>query len=383
MSSISRPPPIRLAWLLVAGVACHGGDGGSEEEVPVRLYGEALRVGKLDGEGPELLASVASLRRDEAGRIYVLEQQAREIRVFDPDGRFLRSIGAPGSGPGELRTPIGMAWDPAGNLWVVDPGNARYSIYDTAGSHIVDRPRRLSGYVMPWLGGFTPAGRLWEIVNTYVPGELELVQLVGLDDRLEPRDTIPLGPVEEEFFEFRPGFREHVPFTPYLSLAFDPSGSVWVGDATEYELVRLSLAGDTLQRIRRTYDPVPVTEAERDSAWSRLGPYREAGGRVDVSAFPDVKPAFDALSVDRAGRLWVHLVIANDAAVPPEVTEFDVFEPAGEFSGRVRMPVRLEMFTPPPLVGEVIHAVTRDSFGVPFVVVLEPMGASESIPPSG
>lgn len=336
------------------------------------LFQEALRIGSMEGRGPEVFSSISALELDELGRIYILDAHAREVRVFDSTGVFVRTMGSAGRGPGELNTPIGMTWDRNSNLWIVDPGNARYSIFDTAGHHVRDRHRRIGAYVVPWVGGFTPDGRLWESFNRYTPGAAEIVGLVGLNEELVPLDTILVGPVEEDYFEFRPGFREHVPFTPYLSLGFDVAGSYWIGDPIEYELVRISLTGDTLHRINGSYDPIRVTEAERDSAWSRLGPYREAGGQVDVSRFADHKPAFGALVVDDAGRVWVHLRTANDEAHPPEETLFDLFAPDGEYLSRVRVPMRLELFSPRPLViGQKIYSVARDAFDVPFVVVLE------------
>lgn len=367
-----------VAWsglLLTALVGCQ-----DEAERPdagqAWLFQETLRIGSLEGRGPDVFSSIAALQLDELGRIYILEAQAREVRVFDSTGVFVRAIGSTGRGPGELHTPIGMTWDRDSNLWIVDPGNARYTIFDTAGHHVRDRQRRIGGYVVPWVGGFTHDGRFWESFNRYTPGAAEIVGLLGLNEELVPLDTIVAGPVEEEYYEIRPGFRAHVPFTPYLSMAFDVAGSYWIGDPVEYELVRISLSGDTLQRFHRSYDPVRVTAAERDSAWNRLRPYREAGGQVDVSRFADRKPAFGALVADDAGRVWAHIRTANDAAQPPEETLFDLITPEGEYLGRVRVPMRLELFSPRPLlVDQKIYSVVRDAFGVPYVVVLESDGS--------
>lgn len=48
---------------------------------------EELRIGTADGTGPDLFGQVTALEMDPAGRIYVLEGQAQELRVFDRDGR--------------------------------------------------------------------------------------------------------------------------------------------------------------------------------------------------------------------------------------------------------------------------------------------------------
>ena len=85
-------------------------------------------------------------------RVYVLEASAMEVRVFDPSGRHVGSFGRRGSGPGEFKQPIALTWGPADQLWVVDPGNARYSVFDTSGAFVRSYFRHNSSVQMPWPG---------------------------------------------------------------------------------------------------------------------------------------------------------------------------------------------------------------------------------------
>lgn len=66
---------------------------------------EELRIGSATDEGPELLGQVRDLAVDPLDRIYVLESQSNEIRVFDADGEHVRTFGREGQGPGELNGP--------------------------------------------------------------------------------------------------------------------------------------------------------------------------------------------------------------------------------------------------------------------------------------
>jgi hypothetical protein len=52
--------------------------------------------------------------------LYVLDGRNNEVRVFSRDGRFLFSVGSPGRGPGELATPVSLAIDGNGTLYVAD-----------------------------------------------------------------------------------------------------------------------------------------------------------------------------------------------------------------------------------------------------------------------
>ena len=52
------------------------------------------------------------------------------ISQFTSEGRFIRSWGRMGSGPGEFKTPHAMAFDASGRLYVADRGNNRIQIFD-------------------------------------------------------------------------------------------------------------------------------------------------------------------------------------------------------------------------------------------------------------
>jgi sugar lactone lactonase YvrE len=56
--------------------------------------------------------------------------------VFDRNGKFLRTIGRTGTGPGEFRTPHALAWDSRGRLIVADRHNHRIQILDKSGKYI-------------------------------------------------------------------------------------------------------------------------------------------------------------------------------------------------------------------------------------------------------
>jgi len=52
-----------------------------------------------------MLLEPAVVDADEAGKVYVLDRKAGQIKVFDPQGNFLRAIGRRGQGPGEFQEP--------------------------------------------------------------------------------------------------------------------------------------------------------------------------------------------------------------------------------------------------------------------------------------
>jgi sugar lactone lactonase YvrE len=64
--------------------------------------------------------------------------QATTSRIvkFSKDGKFLKTWGKLGSGPGEFRTPHSLFFDSQGRLFVADRGNNRIQIFDQEGKYL-------------------------------------------------------------------------------------------------------------------------------------------------------------------------------------------------------------------------------------------------------
>ena len=67
-----------------------------------------------DGTGPGDFDRAGGLGHRCGGRIYVADSCNHRIQVFSPEGKFLRSYGKAGTGPGELSYPYDIAWISAG-----------------------------------------------------------------------------------------------------------------------------------------------------------------------------------------------------------------------------------------------------------------------------
>ena len=57
--------------------------------------------------------------------IFVADACNHRVQVFAPDGSLRRVLGGPGTEPGQLRYPYGIAVDARGGVFVVDSGNTR------------------------------------------------------------------------------------------------------------------------------------------------------------------------------------------------------------------------------------------------------------------
>ncbi len=106
-----------------------------------------MTLGKpgMRGNPPEALTDPTDVVTDPRnGDVYVAEshsdvtaaQLVARIAVFDRNGKFLRSIGRAGTGPGEFRTPHAIEFDSQGRLIVADRHNHRIVILTREGKFI-------------------------------------------------------------------------------------------------------------------------------------------------------------------------------------------------------------------------------------------------------
>jgi len=83
---------------------------------------------------PEIGPGVTALKRDAAGRYYVLAAPANTIRIYGPDGKPAGQIPNARSGGAKIVYAEDIDIDPAGHLYVADRGANAVKIFDADGS---------------------------------------------------------------------------------------------------------------------------------------------------------------------------------------------------------------------------------------------------------
>lgn len=347
-----------------------------------------LSIGEIDGPEEYLFGRIGSIAVDDDRNVYVFDQQAQEIRVFDAEGGHLRTLGGPGQGPGELREAEAMALLPDRRVVVRDPGNARLQVYG---------PDEESLDEWPYIRAFYSNRPLWtdDRGRAYVatrdlfgsPGR-ELLAVFDPDGT--PRDTVapPHGDFEAETVTGDTGDGARatygVPFAPRAIWAVHPSGR-FVGGISSSYAIDLEVA-DGVLRIERAHEPVRVFPREADHARARTE--RGIGMTVpgwtwDGPSIPEKKPAFTGLYPGRDGRIWVRISteakeVENEDHDPdsPFSTpfvwrsplRFDVFEADGTYLGAVNPPEDFSSNPFPVFDGDDVWAVSRDDLGIQRVV---------------
>jgi DNA-binding beta-propeller fold protein YncE len=84
---------------------------------------------------------------DAAGNIYVVDTGNHRIQKFGPDRAFITAWGSEGSGDGQFRRPVDLAVDGRGRVYVSDTGWGTIQVFDDDGT-----------WLATWSGLGTPAG---------------------------------------------------------------------------------------------------------------------------------------------------------------------------------------------------------------------------------
>lgn len=357
-----------LALVGLASLAC-GGE--ATEEFPAWNLVEERRIGS-SGEGPDGFADVRGLHVDRGGNIWVIEFSTKDLRVFAPDGRHVRTVSREGKGPGELSYPDGLAGDRDGLVWVHDPLNQRFSLFDEDGRYVRQVSFLSGGYGYLWFGGIDASGEIWNPLIGHDPSGAPGPRYQRIRSDGTVRDTVrvpPCGSAEPDpstFFQATGSFMR-VPFAagPVSGMHF--GGESWCAPSSlEYRIVaRRVPGGDSVAAIVGRTEEVPVTAAERAEAEEEVrGFFTRIGAPTpDLGRIPGRKPQLMGIQVDESERVWVR------RATPGGVTTWDLYERTGRPIATVTAPFDPSVYHPAIVRGDRYYGIVRNEDEVPQVVI--------------
>jgi len=345
---------------------------------------EELRIGTVSGTGPTSFGRIRSVAVLPDGRLAVADAQAEEVRLFDPQGIHLRTLGGEGAGPGELSGMQGVHVDHEGLLRVAEQGNSRLSVFHPDSGFVTSYPLRLfsSSFAGPWEAAMDSAGRtfvassgqygegrFWSMLRVYDASMSQIDSTPYYDYTDDARgDEDPPGAWQVNLDRGR--MFAPVPFYSRPHQVLTSTGQFWSSapGATQLEVYRWQATGDTSLVLLSERQPHPVTSSERDSAMEEVRTRLSERVPGDLPSFdpsrvPATKPPVYDLSLDDQGYLWVRV---SDPAL--DSTVYDVFTREGRHAETVALPFRIDMWVPPVVRGDTLWAVVTDDLDVQHVV---------------
>jgi hypothetical protein len=308
-----------------------------------------LDIGGETDDTTQLLFRVTRALRLADGRIVVGNGGTNELRFFDPGGRFVRSAGRTGEGPGEFRG-LGTVFPYRGDsLLVSDTRLRRLSVFDGHGAFGRSFTVQTSD-ALPFasvIGVFHDGslfGQGFVRTGDGVPSGLQRydVSFYHLDTLAALLTALPDFPGTDAYFEaFDRGFRVHQALFGRRTWYLAAGHGFYVAANDRYELQRYRMDGTPDRVVRWARAPRPVTEQDVAAERAR----REEGARSDQARRdagrifgqlprPDTFPAYGAVLVDDSLNLWVGDYVPGSSAP----TRWTVFDAAGRVLGTVPNP---------------------------------------------
>ena len=342
----------------------------------VRLV-EELRIGEREGGDEYGFGRVGELVVGADGTLYVFDHALGLLRAYDPTGRYLRTVGGKGSGPGEYRAIDGLAVHRDGRILLHDPREGRILQYSAAGEPLGAWARPAGLFTGEALrtdsAGFVFQKVLTGEIQPDAPWPMGYVRLDGTGRVIDtlPAPTWAEAPARTAVYD------------PVTLWTMHPHGYYVAAFGARYA-VDLRRSPGLVLRIERAGQPVvPVPQAERDELEAIFAAMDRAPGRAPAAErppVPDHKPAIRALATGDDGRIWVRPSLPSveraepvDTTLPPdrrprrfhEPEAWDVFEADGSYLGRVSMPPRATIRA---MRGDTVWGVATDDDDVPYIV---------------
>ena len=339
---------------------------------------EELRIGQLDDDDDAYtFGQVREMAVSSDGTIYVYDGAVRALRAYDSTGRYLRTIGAEGAGPGEYREIVGLVVDRNGRLLLRDPRLGRVMVYSATGEPVSSWPMPSGLYTSDALRADT-TGHVYARIRTgeVEPGRPWPMGFVRLAADGRVVDTLP-APTWAE------ARASTAVYDPVVKWTWHPHGYFVAAFGARYAVDLRRPAGPVLRIERAAQPQIPVPAGERaelDSIFAALRRQQPAGGGEAPTPVPAVKPFIRELATGADGRIWVrpHLPSVErtdpvDTTLPveqrprrwTEPTAWDVFDPDGTYLGRVPLPPRTTLYA---MRGENAWGTVRDENDVPYLV---------------
>jgi hypothetical protein len=290
---------------------------------------EDLTISGSSDDEEQMFQNVHTLDIDAEGNLYILDEQAANIKVFDQNGNFLKTIGRKGQGPGEFGLPISLALTPDQQILVNEMGQRRLLFFDLEGNFL----RQISLADMFLFLGPMIASDGHLIAMHTVPGDKPQSFLKKFSPDLEPILTfasayVERPPVADMFVALH--------LTRLLWTLRPDDTIVWADIKNpDYVLHVQDLDGILLKKITKEFDPIPITAEDRERLLDKAFGDNPTRDQWDVR-FPDTYPPFKGFSFDDEGRLFVRRYEREERA---DGELFDIFDAENHYvaSQRLRM----------------------------------------------
>ncbi len=297
-------------------------------EVPTVYLVPVDSLGIELGDSTYVMGAIEGIAYGPDGNIAVLDCAYACIRIYSPEGEYIRQIGRRGNGPGELQSIAFLGISEDGHVYLTGDGG------EILGVHQYDY------YTGEWLGSLPSLGTPPTCIegaeeSFYVRKDInfdvssgEPMILISIAkftlDGEEPvvtyiEDTAPFDPAD---------MASMIKLVWYgYDIAADYSGNTFIAPRSTDEAVVIVFDSDGMETGRIELDLEPVSRTDEEIEMERLI-LRAKMAAMDMDPLTPVepdpfKPLIRGLEIDGEGNIWVQ-------HGGPVVPTFSVYSSSGE-----------------------------------------------------
>jgi hypothetical protein len=291
-------------------------------------FEEELNIGVEEGDEYYQLYRPHDIKVADNGDIYVIDWRENHLRVYDGDGKYLRTVAKKGRGPGEFESPASFDFLSDGKIVLLDGRNRQISILDKSGMY--QSGFKVEGYCK----NLTVDGQDQLFLEKTLPKEVNVIGVTqviedkmnvycaDLDGRMLHDYGIFRG-VKQNYTRTRQGSMSSMsPFAHTTVWIVDEEGRLYIGYNENYRLDVYDPDGELIFGFGREFTPIKNEN------------YKGGAGPEFLSAFAQ------HLFFDDESNLWLWRRTGKEEE-EKEGYEYDVFSPGGIYVKQVVVPRRI------------------------------------------
>jgi len=276
---------------------------------------EELSIGVAEGAEEYMFQNAWEVVVDNSERIFVSDRRGFYIKVFDKFGKYVKTIGRKGQGPGEFSQISSIQITPRNELMVYERNGFKLTFFSLDGDYI--RTVLLKGIQAFWVRE-NSKGNYFESSVEFQGQYNTNTFRVATEVKEYGSDFTFIKTIAKDKFR-----NANVPLRHDMLARFPSFDLLICGYKDSYELHFINLEGEIVRKVIKDYSPIEVSEEEKIR---RKLP--------ESSELPKHFPAFQDFSVDEEGRIYVQLF---ERQMDGDKFYYDVFDPKSRYISRIRL----------------------------------------------
>ncbi len=291
---------------------------------------EELSIGLAEGPEEYMLNRPFDVKVADDGTIFVFDWGDVCIKVYDKDGKYLRTVGQRGQGPGDFGSLIYMVLSSDGKIFVMDSRLRRISEFNMTGEYLRGFP--FEGFHKEMktdsMNRLYYEKRFNKTATTDLPisEDFQEIEAVVQIFRSDPsgENLFLFGDFEGEKVQIkRIGAESVMSLSSKYNIVWEINreGMLYEGFNQEYKIHVFDQHGKKILTFGREYEPVTKEF------------------RMDELVRKNTMPAYDpriGWVFDDEGNLWISIYSEKEGEVV-----YDVFSPEGLYIKQVVLPCRI------------------------------------------